>query len=493
MLCIQLKFLTGRYHATPWGRHVNEGVPEWPPAPYRLVRALFDVWKRRFADWPEDRFLPIAASLAGRPVYWLPPSGTGHVRLFQRQGTDKATERQKVFDAYVTLDRNAPVVIGWPDMDPTAAQRADLELLLGHLNYLGRSESWVDASLLACPPDRAPNSVPNRGNEPGRRVQVACLRGPDDYAGQPVRPVHIENVREGRRKTTREVAWSWLEAIAFSTDDLLEGGWSAPPLLDGVAYSIDETPPGRRMPANEATGRVTQARYLLDATVRPRVTETLAIGEQMRVRLMGSHRRIQGGDPTRVSRRFSGKGEDGRPLSDDHRHCFFWALDEDRDGFIDHLRVTSSEPFDPTEIAALDGLRRLWQSDGRDDAELVLTGLATEAELGELATCYESSTPFIATRHYKPKDGEFEAWLKDHVRLECRRHGLPTPSAIRILDAADCGVRFPWYAFLRSRKGERPRSGFGFRVEFPAAVRGPFALGYGCHFGLGLFVPARPE
>ena len=27
---LKLTFPSGRYHATPWGRHVNEGAPEWP-------------------------------------------------------------------------------------------------------------------------------------------------------------------------------------------------------------------------------------------------------------------------------------------------------------------------------------------------------------------------------------------------------------------------------------------------------------------------------
>lgn len=35
--------------------------------------------------------------------------------------------------------------------------------------------------------------------------------------------------------------------------------------------------------------------------------------------------------------------------------------------------------------------------------------------------------------------------------------------------------------------------GVGFRVVFPVAVRGPIAVGYGAHFGLGHFVPAAPE
>ena len=38
-ITIKLTFPGGRYHATPWGRHVNEGVPEWPPSPWRLLRA----------------------------------------------------------------------------------------------------------------------------------------------------------------------------------------------------------------------------------------------------------------------------------------------------------------------------------------------------------------------------------------------------------------------------------------------------------------------
>ena len=40
MPTLQLRFPGGRYHATPWGHHVNEGLIEWPPSPWRLLRAL---------------------------------------------------------------------------------------------------------------------------------------------------------------------------------------------------------------------------------------------------------------------------------------------------------------------------------------------------------------------------------------------------------------------------------------------------------------------
>jgi CRISPR-associated protein Csb2 len=34
------------------------------------------------------------------------------------------------------------------------------------------------------------------------------------------------------------------------------------------------------------------------------------------------------------------------------------------------------------------------------------------------------------------------------------------------------------------------RSGTAFRLTFAEPISGPLALGYGAHFGLGLFVPA---
>ena len=46
-LSIAVAFPAGRFHATPWGHHVNEGLPEWPPSPWRLLRALIATWKRK--------------------------------------------------------------------------------------------------------------------------------------------------------------------------------------------------------------------------------------------------------------------------------------------------------------------------------------------------------------------------------------------------------------------------------------------------------------
>ncbi len=44
---------------------------------------------------------------------------------------------------------------------------------------------------------------------------------------------------------------------------------------------------------------------------------------------------------------------------------------------------------------------------------------------------------------------------------------------------------------FRNRRGltQPDRSGSFWRLEFPAPVAGPLALGFACHYGLGLFKP----
>ncbi len=42
-ISIAIQFSAGRFHATPWGHHVNEGLPEWPPSPWRCCATRRDM------------------------------------------------------------------------------------------------------------------------------------------------------------------------------------------------------------------------------------------------------------------------------------------------------------------------------------------------------------------------------------------------------------------------------------------------------------------
>ena len=81
MIVISFQFLAGRYHATPWGRHVNEGAVEWPPSPWRILRALVATWKRTLPELAEEDVKPIFETLAKLPEFVLPAAATGHTRM----------------------------------------------------------------------------------------------------------------------------------------------------------------------------------------------------------------------------------------------------------------------------------------------------------------------------------------------------------------------------------------------------------------------------
>ena len=55
------------------------------------------------------------------------------------------------------------------------------------------------------------------------------------------------------------------------------------------------------------------------------------------------------------------------------------------------------------------------------------------------------------------------------------------------------GHSFEWIEFRRGRKGDPDQLGYGFRIEFEKPVVGPISMGYGAHYGLGLFMPERSE
>ena len=75
MFALTFGFPARRYHATPWGRNVNEADVAWPPEPWRLLRAMVAAWWRKgdHGRWSEDDLATLVDALAETPpVYRLP-------------------------------------------------------------------------------------------------------------------------------------------------------------------------------------------------------------------------------------------------------------------------------------------------------------------------------------------------------------------------------------------------------------------------------------
>lgn len=256
-------------------------------------------------------------------------------------------------------------------------------------------------------------------------------------------------------------------------------------------------------------GLPTVARYALAGQVLPRLTDAVFEAEKMRVALLSQ----SDGAPV-----FSGRdGVTGNLLAG-HRHVFIMPEANARHGRITHVTVFARMGFDENARAAIERLRTVWQRSGHD-LQFVLLGVGQPEDFGGTrpaagqcpllaeADTWVSRTPFVPTRHPKlgsggePKRDEHGLAIgspeHDFVRLVMDQ-GFPRPVLVeRLHETALGGKPTRWLAFRTERKKGGGRRagvhGVGFRVVFPHAVRGPIAVGYAAHFGLGYFVPAPRE
>ncbi len=512
MITISLRFPSGRFHATPWGKHVNEGVPEWPPSPWRLLRSLIAVWKTRFdTAFPVADVEPVFRALAKPPRFVLPPAAVGHTRHYMRWYKKGPA---LVFDTFVALDRDAEVVALWPDGELSGQQRNVLQRLLDHLGFFGRAESWCDARLLdeTCGASTRVNCLPletapaDTGQEKLELVRVLCADPQTAFSSE-----HVQGY---------DPNWH----LCVETSLLHAEGWSDAPGSKWVPYfrpvNCFEVKVWPRRASVEPP-RIQVARFALDSAVLPLVQETLPMGELARRVLMGIYGRLteqregaRGRSPV-----FSGKDDSGHPLQG-HGHAYYLPSDEDGDGRLDHLTVVAEAGFGPVELKALDRLRAIMRNEELPPLNVLLLGLGRLDEFQPFplrpSSVWVSATPFVAPRHLKKRgtkrDPE-ELWdcptafltavlRKELDRLIERRPDLAAVplDSIKVEALTDehgvfrigphrlRPIQFKRFRQKRDDDGGRRPAGV-FRITFSQPVRGPICLGHSSHFGLGQFRP----
>lgn len=528
MATLELRFPAGRYHATPWGQHVNEGSVEWPPSPWRLLRALISVGHATMS-WdggvPEPARRLVFALAATPPVYALPPAGLGHTRHYMPLGDfNKGRERTTlVFDAFARPG-DGVLSVTWPvELDPDCHDV--LAALARHLAYLGRAESWVEARLLA-PGTQARDGTPcwpcaGEGQAPGRGwEQVALLEpvSPGDYAGWREAQVasvlarpDLQPTATGKLsaaiRTKREQAvgaypadlWSCLIA---STGDLQAAGWSQPPGSRRLLYwrrsdalTIAATPQAHR----SGVGPVQAILLALslpsgNANALPPLSRALPQAELLHRAAVGFLGR---GRSVGFGAELVGKGPDGKPLKG-HRHAHVLPLDLDGDGHLEHALFWAPAGFDREAQAAIRLVRETWTKRGPGALRVAIAASGTLASFAAIpdpwgaalrrlhgpGRVWRTVTPFVAPRHVKPRGANT---LEGQVRAELASRGLPEPERFRPFDREEMlQTRYRHFVLERARGAGPPgRCWAGFELTFSETVSGPVCLGYGSHFGLG--------
>lgn len=541
MIAFSFSFPAGRYHATPWGRNVNEADVAWPPEPARILRALVATWWRKVdhAIYPKPMLDGLVDALAAdEPVFRLPDAVHSHIRAWMPAPLEKTL----IFDAFYRLDPGVEIIVVWPNSVLTEAERALAAHLLERIGYLGRAESWVEARLIkdAAGEINAASRTRARERIIGDTGAVFHLSSPTTLIPSdimlPLDPATWAERREkllfdlrerkmpnGKRTAAETTLPERLsDALAVDTSDWQAAGWSSPPPLRKVVYdrpSVGPLPPirhRRATPASEVQpGFPEVARFVIAGRPAPQIEEALRIGDLARLALMSKF--CKGAAPAEILGR-----DDAGPLRADpaHAHAFFLPEDDDGDGLIDHLVIYCRQGFSPLARTALDGLTRLWFAHGSVDEDTgerprkewrlalediaALESFAGSSLLLRTARKWRSVTPVFKTRFDKPRPRTFCALVESYQReiareWEKRYPSVPAPLVEPILDERN-GDRFTLdingrlrspLAFVRTRQGRGGRradmAGGFFTLTFDRDVQGPIGLGWGAHFGLGLF------
>lgn len=544
MPTLLMHFPGRRYHATPWGHHVNEGLIEWPPSPWRILRALLAVgyttggWEAAFAEpWrssppPVARDLLLAlASIA--PRYRLPPATAAHSRHYMPMAEFKNGQERTtlVFDTWAQIEDGELAII-W-DVVLDEAQTSMLAGLAAGTSYLGRAESWVQARLATAAEAVEVNAnclpcgmspAPGAGWE---QVALLAPSEPDVYASWRTASLELELAKlpavsgDGDRITakarTRQKAErdrrdamfppDLLACLQVDTSWLRQHGWSQPPgsrkLLywrrsDALQAAIS---PSLRAGISSDEVRcvlLSLATQSLNNHALPALARTLPQAELLHRQVLGAFGKLGVG---RHSVALSGCDAQGLPLRGAHTHAHLLPLDLDADGHLDHLLVWTPQGLPADEQQALRQVRNTYTKGGTGALCMAWVGAGALADVAQLppplgtvlgrtigaGRRWVSATPFVPPRHTKTRGANT---LEAQVRAELAARRLPQPETVEWLhpQAHELARQLRHHVRVR-RFGPPPPVDLGcaLRLQFAAAVSGPLCLGYGSHFGLGRF------
>lgn len=523
MIHIKFSFPGGRYHATPWGHHVNEGLVEWPPSPWRLIRAFIataftklDVPDPVPDDHPLRRLVYALAN--DLPSFRASPSPATHSRHYMPLG-GKAGKTTLVLDA-CAVPGNSPLLVSWPvEMDAECTEL--LHRIVESLGYLGRAESWAVGHVLAELPRKDPaiyDMLPHhQGTSKGPGWEQVPLFAPmtaseysetfentrqtieADFPAPPEKKNVPAKITKQRDKAIEPYPVDLFACLTTETTFLQKHGWSQPPGSRRVLYwrptnALSVTSAGRSSTLSK-TAPVEAILLALASDTRqrevlPQFHRALPQAELLHRALVSRMHGLQG-------EVFTGKDSNCQQLSG-HRHAHYIPLNLDRSepNRLDHILLWAPMGFNEQAQQAVLKTSYTWTKGGEKPLFVTVAGMGSLEDFQTLTgscalgpSCiWESRTPFVAPRHIK-RNGKNT--LINQIKAELTSRNLPD-ATIEII-SRDQATNKRMHRFVRVRRNSKkapPQNHFiAVRLTFSTPIQGPICLGYASHFGLGLFAP----
>lgn len=468
---VAFRFPFGRYHATPWDRSVNEGASEWPPSPWRLLRALVATWYTRWPGLPAPALDALLDALGDPPSYWTPPARPGHSRhylpdLEHRKGEPGRTDL--TLDPFLSVGRGTELLVQW-DTSLPPDQREVLAKLVELIPYLGRADSVCEARLVETDP------VPDESwwRPGGSGTQHARLLA----AARPVRRSALEVTTTEVRKSRRAV----------------------PPGTVWITYGASQRAPEKRQPRRMSAPVVDAIRFYISGSAPLRSANGILLADELH-RRVGARLTDAGVTDGRRRQILGSKG-----VGSNHRHAHWIPVaDRARRGArVQALVLWAPSGLEPDEVAAIVPLMKISGHRGAHDGGYELQGLPelkllfqAAGPVGHVAPelCgpsrnWMSLTPYLPVRHRKRES--VDQHVTADVVAELGYRDRPVAHVAR--SDTTGGLPDLWAReFRRYRANERmsrSRPGLSLRLAFDEQVTGPLLLGQLSHFGYGIFVP----
>jgi CRISPR-associated protein Csb2 len=454
MIGISIQFLTGRYHATPWDKQVNEGAVEWPPSPWRIMRALISAYYRSPVPLEKNRVSQLLEKLAAEhPIYHVPiemgSAHTQHYMPLRKQATTKIYDTFYVFPGGASLDSDSDenkVVVSWAQVQLEDDERQLLQLLCEGVSYLGRAESWAELSVVSEEVNSAARmkKIAVADAAQGGDLQVLCPLSAAKAEGfclalQTMMPP--STAKKGNKKasssTISKLPQTLMDLLELDINTLYQQGWNGIPGAEWVSYIEPDEPADRsfvRSP-DRLSSSVNIARYALSCPVLPNITKAVSVGERFRRSLMSQTK----DEWETVSPTFSGKNP-GRDVSDGqsdfatgHQHAYYLPEVNQATGKIERVVVFSAQGFDKRDLKAVGRLSKVW-GDGNLEIRTVLMSLgkisdfaSTQQQSHQIAPVigssrlWQSLTPMVLPRHSKKRYLPDTQFLVDGVEDQALR------------------------------------------------------------------------
>lgn len=462
---LRITLLSGRYGATPWDRSEFEGQVEYPPSPWRLLRAIlhgaFTLSTSR--DQLPEGVVQIVTSLAyGLPSYHLPYGEYGQIRGFRPIYGGEAVpplniagshisnsqgKRRPFIDSFLQLGASSAIHVSW-EMDLSSEQRSLLSDCLAGLNYLGRAEYPALWQLVPSMPDA--NCIPH----PQGTLQVLSGGGPGLMEGL------LMNAQSARGEGRMALPGQQWHSYRFSPDR------PAPSLGGAAAPDV--------------------SRALFAVLTRPPLLARDGLAWTDRL-----HRALLQRAPS--SSLFSGMAA-GQPLDEDQTAWYRW---HEQDGLITALEVISRQPFVSDELEAIQGLQNLY---GRGGLVVPMQLMRLDAALPRSAQRLTTVTPMLL--YTTPREGKLQRHPAGQA-IQSLLWGLGEQGKLdpsRFLQIGDAiALHHPQHGFIRAnllqvidqrrtpgRGGRKAASSLGFMIglEFDRPLLA-LGMGWGRHFGAG--------